>query len=150
MMITPVLKEGATSVNGYFPAGKWYDWYDPTVSFTGPTYKNLDAPLEHIPVHLRGGFVIPTQGPKLNVYENRNSPFGLIVALDENNKASGELYLDDGSSMDIKGKKSEIKYSAKNGTLTATGSYNYDEEQKLATVKILGVESKPSKVVVEQ
>jgi alpha-glucosidase (family GH31 glycosyl hydrolase) len=150
MMITPVLKDGARSVNGYFPAGKWYDWYDPTVSFRGPTYKKLDAPLEHIPVHIRGGYIIPTQGPKLSIYENRRSPFGLIVALDAEGKAKGELYLDDGSSIDIKGKKSEIKYAAKEGSLTASGSYNYTESQKLATIKVLGVESEPSKVVVEQ
>ncbi|ORX80616.1 hypothetical protein BCR32DRAFT_327642 [Anaeromyces robustus] len=150
MMITPVLSDGARSVNGYFPAGKWYDWYDPTVSFNGPNYKKLDAPLEHIPVHIRGGHIIPTQGPSLSVYQNRNSSFGLIVALDANNKASGELYLDDGSSIDIKGKKTEIKYSAEAGSLIATGTYNYDEKQKLDTIKILGVESEPSKVVLKQ
>eukprot|EP00833_Pecoramyces_ruminatium_P009629 jgi/Orpsp1_1/1183661/evm.model.c7180000086195.1 len=150
VMITPVITEGATSVTGYFPAGKWYDWYDPTVSFTGPTYKELDAPLEHIPVHIRGGFVIPVQGPKLTVYENRNSPFGLIVALDAKNKASGEIYLDDGVSIDIKGKKTEVQYTVENGTLTASGSYKYDEKQPLDTIRVLGVSKKPSSVTIEQ
>eukprot|EP00833_Pecoramyces_ruminatium_P017697 jgi/Orpsp1_1/1191729/evm.model.d7180000088088.1 len=149
IMITPVLTQGATSVEGYFPAGKWYDWYDPTVSFQGPAYKIINAPLEHIPVHLRGGYIIPTQGPSLSVYENRNLPFGLIVTLDNEGKAQGELYLDDGISIEVNGKKSEIIFEANNGKLTGTGKYNYNEKQKLESIKILGVEM-PSSVVVKQ
>jgi len=147
ILITPVIQQGATSVTGYFPEGVWYDWYTHE-SFSGPTYKTLPAELVHIPVHLRGGYIIPTQGPSLTVYDNRNKPFELLIALDANKEATGRLYLDDGISIDVNGKFSEIEYTVKNGTLTATGSYNYNEAQKLHEITVLGVSTKPSSVTV--
>jgi len=147
LLITPVITKGARSVEGYFPEGVWYDWYTHE-SFSGPTSKVLAAELEHIPVHIRGGYIIPTQGPSLTVYENRNKPFELLIALDVDKKASGRLYLDDGKSINVDGKFSEIEYTVKNGTLTAKGSYNYDEAQKLHEITVLGVSAKPSKVTV--
>ncbi|ORX87591.1 hypothetical protein BCR32DRAFT_227910 [Anaeromyces robustus] len=146
LLITPVITKGARSVTGYFPEGVWYDWYT-HASFSGPTSKTLDAELEHIPVHIRGGHIIPTQGPSLTVYENRNKPFELLIALDANKKATGRLYLDDGISIDVNGKFNEIEYTVENGTLTAKGKYNYDEAQKLHEITVLGVSSKPSKVI---
>ncbi|KAL6600692.1 glycosyl hydrolases family 31-domain-containing protein [Neocallimastix sp. 'constans'] len=148
ILITPVIEQGKTSVEGYFPEGIWYDWYDHSNVITGPTYKVLNAPIEHIPVHIRGGQIIPTQGPSLTVYENRNKPFELLVALDSEKKAHGILYLDDGISYNVDGKFNEIEYNVENGTLTAKGSYNYDEPQNLHEISILGVSSKPSTVTV--
>jgi len=147
ILITPVLEKGKTSVAGYFPEGVWYDWYTHE-SFSGPAHKTLEAELCHIPVHIRGGHIIPTQGPSLTVYENRNKPFELLVALDANKKAFGRLYLDDGISINVNGRFSEIEYSVQNNTLTASGKYNYNEAQKLHEITILGVTSKPSTVVV--
>ncbi|KAG4103484.1 hypothetical protein H8356DRAFT_1362313 [Neocallimastix lanati (nom. inval.)] len=99
-------------------------------------------------VHIRGGQIIPTQGPSLTVYENRNKPFELLVALDSEKKAHGILYLDDGISYNVDGKFNEIEYNVENGTLTAKGSYNYDEPQNLHEISILGIFSKPSTVTV--
>ena len=46
------------------------------------------------------GYVIPTQNPKgsLNTKESREKPFGLIVTLNDNSDAIGDLYWDDGES----------------------------------------------------
>jgi len=148
LLITPVIEEGKTSVEGYFPEGIWYDWYDHKTTITGPTTRVLDAPIEHIPVHIRGGQIITTQGPSLTIYENRNKPFEIIVALDANKKAIGRLYIDDGSSLDIKGQFSEIEYVAENNTFTAKGTYNYSEPQNLHEISVLGVSYRPSKVTV--
>jgi len=148
ILVTPVIEQGKTSVEGYFPEGVWYDWYDHRNVITGPTRKSLNAPIEHIPVHIRGGQIITTQGPSLTVYENRNKPFELLVALDAQGSATGRLYLDDGISYNVDGKFSEIEYAVENNTLTAKGSYNYEEPQVLHEISVLGVSSKPSKVTV--
>ena len=42
---------GATSVDVYFPAGKWYDFVSQTVtSSTGGETKTIPAPIDVIPV----------------------------------------------------------------------------------------------------
>ena len=59
----------------------------------------MDAPLDHINVHVRGGGVYPTQEPALNTNLARQNPFGLIVALDQSGKAQGSVVVDDGESL---------------------------------------------------
>ncbi len=58
----------------------------------------LDAPLNYINLHLRGGFILPTQDPlnQLNTKGARTNPMGMVVALDQNKQATGELFWDDG------------------------------------------------------
>ena len=43
--------------------------------------------------------LVPLQEPKLTTSATRRTPFGLLVALDENYEAIGSLYLDDGESL---------------------------------------------------
>ena len=46
-------------------------------------------------MYVRGGFIIPMQGPGLTTTESRKNPYSLLVALNSGN-ADGGLYLDDG------------------------------------------------------
>lgn len=62
--------------------------------------QEVSAPLGTLPMHVRGGIVIPTQEPASNTVQSRNNPFGLIIALDDNNQASGSLYWDGGDTID--------------------------------------------------
>jgi hypothetical protein len=54
-------------------------------------------------LHIRGGFILPTQDPKgsLNTVDSREKPFGLLVALNDYEKAIGDLFIDDGDSPGI-------------------------------------------------
>lgn len=58
--------------------------------------ETLNAPLEHINVHVRGGSTLALQQPKYTTGETRNTPYSILVALDDDNTAEGSLYLDDG------------------------------------------------------
>lgn len=99
MLVTPVLDQGATSVDGYFPASHWYDYYNASLVVrtdqNGRTVR-LDSPIDHIPLHIRGGFIVPTQDAGLNTASSRLNPFGLIVAPDNYDEARGDLFYDDG------------------------------------------------------
>ena len=53
-------------------------------------------------VHLRGGTVIPMQKPGNTTTESRKNDYSLLVVLDGIGEASGDLFLDDGLSIDIK------------------------------------------------
>ena len=50
-------------------------------------------------MYIRGGHIIPMQGPGLTTYESRKNPYSLLVALDHG-LASGSIYLDDGETYD--------------------------------------------------
>ena len=59
----------------------------------------LDAPLEHIDVYVPGGSILALQQPKYTTEETRQTPYSLLVALNDGDKAGGSLYLDDGESL---------------------------------------------------
>lgn len=104
ILVTPVLDQGATTVDGVFPGvGKgevYYDWYtlSPVNASAGENV-TIDAPLGHIPVYIRGNNVIPTQEPALVTRDARKNPWGVIAALSLEGSASGSLYVDDGASV---------------------------------------------------
>jgi len=149
-LISPVLEQGATSVNAYFPAGRWYDWYSyiqlPTLG-----WNTLAAPLDKINLHLRGGGVIPTQMPALTTAAARLNPFSLIVMLDEHGRAQGTLYLDDGESLypETTGAYTYIEYLVASSQLVSIlNSNGYAPASKLIlnSISVLGVPKCPSQV----
>ncbi|KAL2383970.1 hypothetical protein RJ035_005523 [Blastomyces gilchristii] len=96
LMVIPVLKPQATAVDGEI----WYDWYAHT-PFKAIAVKNstIDAPLGHIPLYVRGGSVPPMHEPALTTRAARNSPWSLLVVLDRESRAKGQIYIDDGESV---------------------------------------------------
>lgn len=101
LLVTPVLAPLATSVQGVFPGVAegtvWYDWYTlAKVDVAAGENKTLEAPLEHQPIFVRGGYIIPIQKAGNTTATSRKSPWSLLIALDNQGTANGELYLDDG------------------------------------------------------
>lgn len=104
ILVTPVLVPLATTVQGVFPGigqgTRWYDWYTLEEVEAAPgENKTLDAPLVHQNVHVRGGYIIPIQKAGNTTKTSRQTPWTLLVALDDDEAANGELYLDDGVSL---------------------------------------------------
>jgi maltase-glucoamylase len=113
ILITPVIDEGKTSVLGYFPKDNWYSYYDGKKEHkydVDASWKNINAPIDFIPIHIRGGYIIPTQAPANNTVYSRKNSFGLIVALDWDGEARGDLYYDEGESKNFE--KGEYYYSS--------------------------------------
>uniref|UniRef100_A0A674GCW2 alpha-glucosidase n=1 Tax=Taeniopygia guttata TaxID=59729 RepID=A0A674GCW2_TAEGU len=61
-------------------------------------WHNIPTPGDKMGLHLRGGYIFPTQKPNTTTVASRKNPMGLIIALDINNEASGDLFWDDGES----------------------------------------------------
>ncbi|NXT93902.1 SUIS protein, partial [Anhinga rufa] len=101
-MIAPVLQEATRSVDIYFPEAPWFDYYTghKLPSTWNKNYATVAAPLSKIPLFIRGGYILPEQAPAMTTTKSRLNPFGLIVALDEQEEASGSLFWDDGDSID--------------------------------------------------
>lgn len=100
LLISPVIHQGVTAISAYFPPeARWYSYYDGR-EVTPVGVNRLSAPRDFIPLHVRGGYIIPTQEAGKNTDESRKNPFGLIIAPGFDEKASGSLYWDDGESFD--------------------------------------------------
>lgn len=150
LMIIPVLNQGYANVSGVFPGiaqGEvWYDWYNKTAIIAQPQENiTVDAPLGHIPVYLRGGYILPTQEPSMTTTASRRNPWGLIAALSKSGTASGNLYIDDGESLK-QNATLFVEFTASNQTLYASARGLYKNNNPLANVTILGVENAPSTV----
>ena len=149
LLVTPVLEPGVNHTKGIFPGENavYYDFYThKKQKFTAGKNETLAAPLGHIPLHIKGGNIIPTQEPGYTTTESRKNPFGLLVALDAEGTASGKLYLDDGESVDVE-EALYVDFVASKNKLVASVFGEYEVRQPLANVTILGVDSEPKKVL---
>ena len=78
------IAQGATQVTGYFPQGKWYSLWDDKSSVDasrGGTSQTLKAPLGDIPIHVRGGSILPMQGFAMTTAAVRATPLSLLAAM---------------------------------------------------------------------
>uniref|UniRef100_A0A2K5Z9C6 Maltase-glucoamylase 2 (putative) n=1 Tax=Mandrillus leucophaeus TaxID=9568 RepID=A0A2K5Z9C6_MANLE len=100
ILISPVLETSTFEISAYFPRARWYDYSTGTSSQSTGQRKILKAPLDHINLHVRGGYILPWQEPAMNTHSSRQNFMGLTVALDDNGKAEGQVFWDDGQSID--------------------------------------------------
>ncbi|OCL09798.1 glycoside hydrolase family 31 protein [Glonium stellatum] len=150
LMVVPVLDQGVTTVNGVFPGiseGEvWYDWYTQTkVKANAGQNMTINAPLGHIPVYVRGNSILPTQEPGYTTTESRKNPWGLLVALSASGTATGQLYIDDGESLNPSATLS-IAFEASQGCLSSKTIGAYLDTNPLANVTVMGVSSCSGKV----
>lgn len=157
IMIKPITDQGATSVEVVFP-GHNEVWYDVKAmrKFTGGTTKTFtDVTLATVPVFQRGGSIIPYKFRLRRASKQMaDDPFTLLVALDNNMSAQGELYFDDSISYKYRHAKEfvHISFTFSNNQLT---SKCVDKASKFVTkawlerVIIYGVRSEPKSVRIE-
>ncbi|XP_072225139.1 lysosomal alpha-glucosidase [Leuresthes tenuis] len=100
LLISPVLEQGAVEINAYLPNGTWYSLHNGQPFYSTGQYLLLSAPLDTINIHVREGHIIPQQEPALTTTASRIRPLFLTVALTEGGWASGDLFWDDGDSLD--------------------------------------------------
>lgn len=58
LLVAPVMEPGATHRSVQIPGGTWYGLWD-NQSYNGPASLTADAPIDQIPVFVRGGKVLP-------------------------------------------------------------------------------------------
>lgn len=78
IMVAPVITEGTTERKVVFPNGDgWYSWHDATY-YAGGTAATVSAPVEHLPLFVRAGAIIPTANyPMENTGDYRPDTFTL-------------------------------------------------------------------------
>ncbi|KAG7296287.1 hypothetical protein JYU34_021411 [Plutella xylostella] len=108
IMIAPILQPNTTSTQAYLPGD--LPWLVLTTEKKAPNkYATIH---EHGTVLVRPGSIVPLQTPSprvpVSTYTTRSEPLQLIVLEDSSGKAYGELYWDDGDSLNS---YEEKKYS---------------------------------------
>lgn len=149
ILVTPVLTPQASSVDGVFPGWntqtRWYDWYTGVLANEVGSSGNvtIQAPLGHIPVYVRGGSVVVGQEPGYSIAESREGEWKVLVALDGEGKAGGEVYVDDGVSLDVEQEFRSVvlEVTEEGGVawLRTKGTGLWRDGNALGNVTVLGV-----------
>lgn len=58
LLVAPICEKGVTARQVYLPRGTWHNWYSGE-QFSGERFVIAPAPMEHIPLFVRGGAIIP-------------------------------------------------------------------------------------------
>ena len=142
IMVSPVTDAGLSSVDVYFPDDIFYEW--PTgapVRGRGASITLENIGITDIPVHIRGGSIIPLRASSANTTkELRTKPFQLLIAPGLDGTASGSLYLDDGESIDP-AVTLEVEFYFKNGRLQFDGQFGGYADTLVESVVLLGQET---------
>ncbi|KAL1764828.1 maltase-glucoamylase, intestinal [Sigmodon hispidus] len=123
-LISPVLEPNARAVDAYFPQARWYDYYTGVDINARGQWKTLPAPLEHINLHVRGGYILPWQEPAMNTNLSRKKSMNLKAALDDEGLAEGWLFWDDGEDINLTEKTYLARFSVSQNTLQTHEIFN--------------------------
>ena len=134
LLVCPVLAAGQTQRECYLPGDAATVWYDAATGarHAGGQTVSLEVGLADCPLFIRGGCVLPLRERTRRSTEAQvGDPYTLMVALDQDGKAAGELYLDDGASFQFQQGAFDLRrFVFQDGTLTSSradgGGYTSD------------------------
>lgn len=157
LMIKPITDQGATSIEVTFPGHNevWYDVKGMRTFEGGSTNKFTDITMATVPVFQRGGSIIPYKFRlRRSSAQMANDPFTLLVALDNDAKATGELYFDDAISYDYERQHKFVHrlFSFGNNKLTSRTmepKATFETKAWLERVIVYGVKAEPKSVKLE-
>eukprot|EP01132_Coremiostelium_polycephalum_P008341 gene8341-10246_t len=157
LLVRPVTHEGQKSVKVVLPGGpnsktQWFD-VETSKKYQASTI-DMETPLEKIPVFQRGGTIIPKkERVRRSSDQMKTDPYTLRIALDSNQQAYGELYVDDEHTFDYqKGSYLYKSFTYKDQSLTMSdisGNSKFKNSNVIERIVILGLDKTPSKVEVD-
>jgi alpha-glucosidase len=126
LLAAPILKPGTTGRLLYLPEGTWFDYWTGR-QIAGGRMIHAAAPLETVPLYVRGGAIVP-MGPEMNyVGEKSTDPLTFEIYPDAQGNAQASLYEDDGVSPAYRNgaeRRTTVTYRSSAVEVSApTGSY---------------------------
>ena len=95
LLVAPIVKDYDESRSVYLPKGTWVDYWTDR-RYVGPTTIQVNAPLDRLPLFVRGGAIVPSQQDVQYTDQSPIDPLSLDVYPD--GTSSREYYDDDGIS----------------------------------------------------
>lgn len=153
LLVKPVTDEGAECVEIYLPDDEVYYDYETYEVYQGEGDHKVEAPLDKIPILLKGGKITPRKdryrrSSKLMKYD----PYTLVIALDSKGSAKGTLYIDDGETfnyengeflyLEFEVNDNEIKSTVKDGSLSISN--------KIEKILLVGLKDSSESATVNQ
>ncbi|KAL2837847.1 glycosyl hydrolases family 31-domain-containing protein [Aspergillus pseudoustus] len=142
LLISPVAQKDSASVNAYLPDDLFYDWYSGhPVRGQGEVTTLTEISYSDIPVHVKGGSILPVRVDSANTTaELRRQPFRLVIAPGLDGRAPGELYLDDGESLEQPATL-QVSFTYEDNQLSFDGVSTLETGIHLESVTVLGGEA---------
>jgi alpha-glucosidase len=141
LMVSPVTEENSTSVTFYMPKDTFYDFFTgEKVLGQGATVTRDNVNFTEIPVHVRGGSIVPLRVDGANNTKLlRELDFELVVAPDADGNASGRLFLDDGESLKPSATSDiTFDYNSETDILSMNGTFGYSTASIVQKATLLG------------
>jgi hypothetical protein len=140
LLVSPVVAENSTTATFYVPNEIYYDFFTlAPVQGEGAEITVEDVGYDTMPLHIRGGSIVPLRYGDANTTEqNRELPFHLVIAPNSTDQAWGYLRLDDGVSLDPGDATSDIWMIYGNDTLEVSGSFGYGEGNVVDAIVFAG------------
>ncbi|KDQ34176.1 glycoside hydrolase family 31 protein [Pleurotus ostreatus PC15] len=144
VLVSPVTQENTTSVSVYLPHDIFYDFHTlAPVQGEGSTITLDDIPYTQIPLHIKGGTVLPLRARSaMTTTALRREDFEFVVAIGVDGKAEGALYVDDGVSIQP-ASSTNVKMSFGDGRLDVRGTFGFKTGVAVQRVRFLGVQRAP-------
>ncbi|XP_077243931.1 alpha-xylosidase 1-like [Tasmannia lanceolata] len=164
VMVSPVLRKGATVVKALFPPGTWYSLFDMTkvVVSTAGHYLTLDAPLNVINVHVYQNTILPMQRGGMTTKEARMTPYTLVVTFPAGaveGEAKGKVFIDDDERPEMKmgdGQSTYVEFYAslsqkkvKVWSQVEEGEFALGKGWMIEKVTVLGLEGNGEGLAIE-
>lgn len=152
VLVSPVTEEDSDSVEIYLPDDRFYDFWTLEMVPEDQVGKVVTiGGLEwgDIPLHIRGGVILPMRNESaMTTTELREKDFVVFVPVGRDGMASGELYIDDGVSIEQPAVTS-VSFGFDGKTFSMNGTYGFATNVSVTEIMFLGMESLPKGVEVE-
>ncbi|KAH6695232.1 alpha-glucosidase [Plectosphaerella plurivora] len=122
LLVSPVVDDESTEVQAYLPDDVFYEYETgEKIRGKGDYIHIKDVPFDRIPLHVRGGCVLPLRVESANTTtELRKNSFELVVAPGLKGSAAGTLFVDDGVSIDGGEHQVGLNFHYEDGELITT------------------------------
>ena len=144
LLVKPVTNENSESVDIYLADDEKYYDYETYKTYQGAgKHHTIAAPLSKIPLLMQGGHVFARKDrSRRSSRLMKWDPYTLIVVLDKNGQAEGDLYIDDGETYEFEhGALIHRQFKVEGGNLKSSDVSSKDpvkdEKRKTAFLKMM-------------
>jgi len=149
LMIAAVTQAAQEKVDLYLPEGKWYDYHTFAEVECGEMFYEVQE--NWVPSFIKGGNIVPRQDRvRSSTVTKYADPYTFIIALDENEEATGSLYIDDTKTHNYQQGEflnAEIKLKEQKLQYEVTNSLQIDNT--VERIVFAGIKKSPEHVLIE-